>query len=201
MIISPHAQGTDAWKQDRLGLPTASQFHRIVTPTGKLSTQSTGYMAELLAEWMTGESEHFTSGFTERGNDMEVEAVKWYEFERSVDVQRVGFCLADSRCYGASPDGLVGDDGCIEIKCKSAKAHANYMLDASDLGTKDHKPQVQGVLWVCERKWCDVISYHNLMPPVVVRVERDEDYIALLTASVREFVMTLRTKLKEYGCI
>ena len=196
-------QGSEAWDQLRLGIPTASAFHRIMTPkTRKLSSQSEGYMHQLLAEWIFGQPlETFESPWMERGKALEAEAVRYYEMERDCTAREVGFCLTDDRMVGASPDRLVGDVGLLEIKCPSPAVHVGFMLTRA--ADQEYLCQLQGQLWVSEREWVDIQSYCPPFPSVVIRVPRDEKFIADLSVCVRSFVDVLlatREKLTQaYG--
>ena len=187
MIVHPAEQGTDEWLQARLGVVTASQFHRVMTPkTRKAAAAATDYLNELIAEWLLGEPlDGATSQMMERGRDMEEEAVDWYTFMREVP-ERVGLCLRDDRRVGASPDALVGMDGMLEIKCPGPKKHVSYLLGADP--QDDHRCQVQGGLWVTGRSWMDLVSYHPAMQPVIVRCDRDEPFIESLADIVKGFV-------------
>ena len=199
MIRYDFPQREEEWQRARLGIPTASEFHKIITPkTGKLSSQAEGYMHVLLAEWMLGaplpsvETEYMT-----RGAELEDAAVKAYEFETGLDTELVGFCTTDDGLIGCSPDRLVlndlhpdwnmGDDsGCLEIKCPAANTHVGYMLQRS-LDEK-YAPQTQGQLLITGRAWVDTVSYYPGLPTVVIRSPRDEKYIALLKAALDAFV-------------
>ena len=200
MIIDNSEQGTPEWFAARRGRPTGSNFSKIITSTGKASTSAKAYMNELLAEWLadkTYDSDN-KSEWMERGNELEAEARSLYEFRFNVDVEQVGFCSHDTLLCGVSPDGLVGDDGLVEIKCPKHSTHIGYLL-AGKLPS-GYVPQVQGQLWVTDRKWCDFISYHPDFDPMIIRVERDEKYIASLSAEVTKFCETmleLRGKLKQ----
>lgn len=192
MIVHECIQGTTEWLSVRAGIPTASMFDQIITPkTGKLSTSAEGYMLRLLAERILKrpvEQQAF-SGWMDRGSAMESDAVAFYEFQRSLDTVKVGFITNDAGTIGASPDRLVGDEGLLEIKCPSEAVHMGYLLHGS-LGEK-HKPQVQGQLWVTGRMWSDTLSYHPELPPALIRVERDNAYIAALSAAVEAFASSL----------
>lgn len=182
-------QGSPAWVQARLGLPTASQFHRICTPGGKLSAASAGYMHELLAERLLGmPADLAASGFMERGKTMEREAIMYYQLQRGTDAERAGFVLTDDGRAGCSPDRLVGEKGGLELKCPTPKVHVSYLLD--DI-SETHKPQVQGCIHIAEREWWDVMSYAPEFPPelvaALVRVERDDDYITILAQALKDF--------------
>lgn len=172
-------QGTMEWALGRLGIPTASQFDRILTPkTRKASAGVHSYRAELLAEWLMGQPLDWgTSAWMERGTELEDEARRWYEMDRGVDVAQVGVALRDDGMVGGSPDGLVGEDGGLEIKCPAAVQHVKYLLGVDELA---HVGQVQGYLYLTGRQWWDVLSYNPELPAVVRRVERDEDYLEAL---------------------
>lgn len=194
-------QGSDEWIATRLGIPTASQFSRIITAkTLKVSESSASYMCELLAERMLGMPvNESVSGFMERGSEMEASAVAFYELQRGVDTQKVGLVLRDDGRVGCSPDRFVGDDGGLEIKCPSAAVHVAHLLEMP----LRFFPQVQGCLWLTERKWWDLLSYHPQMPPALVRVERDEEFIAALATAVEKFLERLdlaQRALDAMGC-
>jgi len=179
MIHVDVEQGSKAWIDARLGKPTSSNFHKIVTKKGALSSQSVDYACKLIAEEILGYSlDEYVSEFMERGTELEQKAVDYYQFQTGVEVSEVGFCLTDDRKVGASPDRLVGKRGLLEIKCPGSEGvHVRNILGDVD---EKHKPQTQGQVWVCERDWVDILSFHPEMPPALVRVERDEEYIGLL---------------------
>lgn len=191
MIHLDVTQGSPAWVNARIGLPTASNFDRLITPkAGKPSASSTPYLYKLIAEWMLGVSlDETVTAFMQRGIEMEQEAVAYYELTRECDTEQAGFYLRDDRLAGASPDRLVGDDGLLEIKCPAAHTHVGYLLGSV---ADDYRCQIQGQLYITERAWCDVLSYCPGLPPALVRVERDEDFILLLAAAVDVFVGRLR---------
>ena len=113
-------QGSAQWIAARLGLPTASQFSRILTPrTLKPSASAERYLWELLAERIIGQPANDASTkFMERGKAMEAQAVAFYELQRGVDTRRVGFVTRDDGLVGCSPDRFVGDDGLLEISAR-----------------------------------------------------------------------------------
>src|ERR1041385_9055256 len=162
------AQGSREWYQARLGIPTASGFSKLLTRAGKPSTQADRYMRDLLAEHFIGEPVGIdASGFMQRGTALEDQARKWYEWERDCTVKRVGFCLRDDRMAGASPDGLVGDAGLLELKCPSATTHIAYLL--GDL-EGEYWPQCQGQLYITDREWVDLVAFSSVLPSLVVRI-------------------------------
>ena len=180
-----HEQGTQAWLMSRLGCPSASNFHKLISPTGKQSTQANSYVCEMISQCFTMEiPETFSNEWMERGNELEPKARQYYEMARGVTVQEVGFCKHDTLECGASPDGLVGDQGGLEIKCPAPSTHCQYLMD----GTVPAKyiPQIMGCLWITGRQWWDFVSYHETMPALLVRVERDEEYIGKLADAVEK---------------
>ena len=185
-IIIDCAQGSSEWIEARLGIPTASQFHRILTPkTMKLASAADGYAHELLAEELLGHAiNESESQFMQRGTQLEQQAVRFYEFHRDVHARPVGVILADDGKAGCSPDRLVGDDGGLEIKCPSAAAHVAHMLSVD---AEKAKCQVQGALWITGREWWDWLSYNPEMQPVIIRYQRDEVFIARLAQAIEQF--------------
>ena len=198
MIRYDVKQGSQEWLDLRLGIPTASQFHRIITPkTMKPSSSIDDYIHELIAEWATGgplDEDANTSLFMDRGKLLEADAVAWYEFEHDTTVDRVGFCTTDDGRVGCSPDGLIGDVGGLEIKCPGLKNHIAYLL--GDPAEK-YKCQIQGGLWVCEREWWATLSYNPELPNKFVTVDRDEKFITALAACVAEFLDRLEAAKEE----
>ena len=199
MRVYDFEQGTPEWLNSRLGCPSGSGFDKLITATGKPSTQAEGYVNQLIAELLTGETTYVKkTEWMERGNELEPRARDYYELATGNTVVETGFCKHDQLECGISPDGIIGDNGLIEIKCPSPSVHVAY-LRAGVLPTK-YKQQVQGQMWITEREWCDFLSYHPSMPALLVRVHRDEDYIKLLQAEVEKACETIQTqyqKLKE----
>lgn len=196
-------QGGQEWIDAHVARPTASQFHRIMTPkTMKLSGQADSYRNELLAEEILGRPVNdFLSQFMERGKDLEDDALSYYELQRGTDIDRVGFVMRDDERTGCSPDALVGDDGGLEIKTPAAAVHMGYLIDGPD---EKYQTQVQGCLWICQRQWWDFVSYNPEMPPVLVRYERDEKFIAALAQCVDQFISYMdesRDKLIRRGIL
>jgi predicted phage-related endonuclease len=182
MEIIECTQGTDDWLRARAGVPTASEFHTILAK-GEGKTRR-AYLYRLAGEIVTGEpAETFKSPAMERGNLMEDEAREMYAFIRRAEPVRVGF-VRNGRA-GCSPDSLLGDDGGLEIKTKRADILIDVLL--KDEVPPEHRAQLQGFLWITERKWVDFVAYWPGLPLFVKRVERDEDYIATLSAEVAKF--------------
>lgn len=184
-------QGSESWFAARLGIPTASAFSTILSSNKEAKDKKTRteYMRKLAGEIVTGEPmESYSNVHMERGKAQEDEARDLYAFMRDCDPQRVGFILNGDR--GCSPDSLIGDDGGLEIKT----ALPHIQIDRLLRGTlpAEHKAQVQGNIWLCERKFWDFCSYCPKLPLFVVRVERDEEYIAQLEKAVDQFNAELK---------
>lgn len=187
-------QGTPEWHAARCGKPTASSFDKIITLDGKPSKQREKYLYQLAGERAAGKAEEtYTNGAMQRGREMEDEARKLYEFNYGIEVLRVGFCLSDG--YGASPDGLVGEDGGLEIKCPIASTHVGYLLKDELPG--DYFQQVQGNLLVTGRKWWDFVSYYPAVKPLIIRVKPDKKFQGLLKAELIKFCQDLEEVVKK----
>lgn len=193
-------QRSEQWDRLRLGIPTSSDFKHIVTPTGKLSARADDYLDELLAAWMYGQpledpETEYRSGHMERGIYLEAQARQSYEFETDSLVEQCGFVTNDNGLVGASPDGLVGPQGLLELKCPTPKVHAHYLRTSKLEDT--YRPQLQGLLFVCERQWVDIQSFCPPFPTKIIRVERDDKYIGVLSDALNEFVEKLLKARQE----
>lgn len=178
-------QGTDEWLQLRRGVITCSELKVLVTPTGKIASNDTSrkYLHQLLAERVfDGQEQGFYNDDMMRGHLLEPFARNLYA-EHFAPVEQCGFITRDygGHRIGCSPDGLVGDDGLIEIKSRLAKHHIASLL-AGDVPA-EYLPQIQGGLAVSGRAWCDFISYTPGLPFYRCRVERDDALIATLEAA------------------
>src|ERR1700743_2749888 len=129
MKIHNCLQGSSEWLNLRAGLPTSSEFDRIITPSGKPSDAFDGYLYDLLAERIMGRPrKQAITLWMERGSATEAEARSFYEFQTDNVVEQVGLITNDEGTIGASPDGMVGEDGLVEIKCPSDGIHCMYLL-------------------------------------------------------------------------
>jgi hypothetical protein len=188
VIIHDVAQNTPEWRMLRAGIPTASQFSRIVTPAGKSSSQRESYIFQLLGERITGrpENDFKYTWAMERGSSLEHKAVEYFEFQTDIKTTTGGFCTDDLERWGASPDRLVGDNGVLECKAPEFATHIMYLMrDGSAYA--DYRTQAQSELWVCEREFVWFLSYHPDLPWSLQRVERDEPFIDKLKAGVESF--------------
>jgi hypothetical protein len=197
MIILDCIQGSPEWHAARLGIPTASNFGKILTSTAKPSSQAATYMNELLAGWLAGKPVDTldTTHWMERGTELEAEARLRYEIQTGNAVRQVGFVYLDEdRRVGCSPDGLIDNDGGLEIKCPKASTLVSYYGKGCPAV---YVPQVQGQIWVCELGWVDFYVYHPDMVPYLFRVDRDEVYIRSLAEAVEKFNIRLDKKKEE----
>lgn len=196
MIIHDVQQGTPAWDQLRIGIPTASEFDKIITPGGEPSKQWDAYANKILAEEMVGHAiETFKSTPMQEGNDREAESVAYYEFQRNVTTTPVGFVTDDARTMGCSPDRLIGTDGILETKNPLAHTHVGYLIDGKL--DKGYWPQLQGQLLVTGRKWVDIVSYFPELPELIVRVARDEPYLEAMDRQLKAFFVKLQAKRQK----
>jgi predicted phage-related endonuclease len=191
MITADVIQGSPEWNAARLGIPTASGFDKIITMKGEPSKQALKYMYQLAAERITGvKEETYLNATMQRGIDMEAEARAMYELMTGNEVSVAGVCYPDDKkLYGCSPDGLIGKDGAIEIKCPTSAVHVGYLLDGG-LPT-EYFQQVQGQLLVTGRKYVDFFSFYPGIKPLLVRVERDEKFIKALMVELEIFCKEL----------
>ena len=197
MRIDQNEQGSPEWLAARLGIPSASMFAKIVTTKGIWSASADAYINQLVAERLTGEREEvFQSHHMLRGTELEPDARDLYSLISDAEVTEVGFCLHDTLSAGCSPDGLIGEDGGLEIKCPAPSTHVEY-LRGGVLPSK-YKQQVMGCLWITGREWWDFVSYHPTMKPLIVRVERDEEYIAALEKCVTKAVNLIDENVEKF---
>ncbi len=196
MIIHECQQGSPEWHALRVGKCTASCFSDAIAGGGGVTRKK--YMIKLIAERMTGESENgYTNATMQRGIEVEAQAREYYELLNDCPVQQVGFIERDEY-IGASPDGLVGADGMLEIKCPFSSTHIRYIIEER-LPTA-YKKQVQGQLWVAEREWVDFVSYDprvHQKPYFCERVYRDEDYIKELQIKIYMFVADMKAIMEK----
>ncbi len=173
------AQYSDEYDRLRLGIPTSSNFHKIITPQGKPSKQWREYACVLIAERILQQKiEFYNSPAMERGLIVEADAVDWYEFDQDVTTQRVGFITDDSHTLGCSPDRLVGAEGLLEIKAPLPHTQVDYWISGEI--SERFRPQLQGQLYISQRSWVDIVCWHDVLPKLVMRVEPDEKFIEAL---------------------
>jgi putative phage-type endonuclease len=199
-------QGSPEWKALRCGKVTASRVADIVAKTKSgYSTSRANYLAQLIAERLTGTpAESFTNAAMQHGTETEPEARCAYEFYQGVTVEQVAFVPHPKIDQaGASPDGLVGADGLVEIKCPNTATHLETLLGQAVPGKYD--TQIQFQLACTGRKWCDFVSYDPRMPEhmrlFVKRVHRDDKRINELETEIASFLLEMAVKLSELNSI
>jgi hypothetical protein len=193
-------QGSDEWLAARCGMLTASTIKLVTTPTGKVASndKARAHLYELLAQRITGYVEPaYISDDMLRGVEDEAFARDLYA-EHYAPVSEIGFMVRDFGGFkiGYSPDGLVGDDGLIEIKSRRAKYQVQTII--SDDMPDDYALQVQTGMLVSGRAWCDFISYSGGLPMAVVRVEADPAAQDRILAAAAEFEARLAECLAIY---
>lgn len=194
MKIIECVQGTPEWFAAKCGMPSASNFDKILCVDGKVSKQRTKYLNQLAGETITGIAEETYQNATMlRGKEMEAEARQLYQLINNVEVQEVGFCLANG--YGASPDGLVGEKGLLEIKCPTIAVHVGYLLD--NALPVEYFQQIQGQLLVTGREWVDFMSYYPGLKPLIIRIARDKKFLSILKKELEIFCAELKEVIKK----
>lgn len=199
-------QRSPEWFAARLGKATASRVADIIakTKTG-YSTSRANYLAELLCERLTGlQGDSYVSPAMQWGTDKEAEALSLYEFQTDEPVEAVGFVDHPAiPMSGASPDGLVGALGLVEIKCPITATHLDTLLGQSVSGR--YHTQVQWQLACTGRAWCDFVSYDPRVPAhlrlFVQRVQRSDTFIAELESEVRAFLAELDAKIEALNAL
>lgn len=165
----------------------------------QMSAQADKYIAKLIADKYRFDPNMFTSGpmtpAMRNGSQCEPEARRWYEYDRGLSVEQVGFCLDDYGRFGCSPDGLVNGDGLLELKCPQPETHVGYLLGQTL--PDDYKPQVHMQLIVTGRKWVDFVSYCAGFDPFMYRVEPDE-FTETLRGVMEEFWAKYQKCLKQF---
>lgn len=195
-------QGTQEWHLARVGKLTASRIGDAIAKTKSgWSTSRNNLMAQLVCERITGcPTDSYVSPAMQWGKDVEPQARAAYSLQVGEDVAEVGFIDHPSIAWcGASPDGLVGSDGLVEIKAPLTSTHLDALL--SDRFPPQYFPQIQWQLACTGRAWCDAVSFDPRCPEhlqlYVERIERDHAYIRELEAMAEEFLDELHAKLAK----
>jgi len=191
-IYTDIIQGSEAWKKLRLSKITASRMKDVLSKGRGTATSKTAetYMFELIAEHLTGESKAFFENDAMRwGTETEDQARAMYEVNEDVIVQEVAF-IEMNDYVGVSPDGLIGDDGMLEIKCPNTTTQLKRAL--TDNYSKDYHAQIQMQLWVSGRDWCDFLSFDPRLDCaagyLLQRVGRNNDFIEDMNAKTNLFI-------------
>jgi hypothetical protein len=201
-ILPELEQGSPEWLDARRGIITASVVGRLITPATIKpadNVHTRALTAELAAERITGWTDDaYVSDDMERGHDVEPVAVGAYEKHYGVTVARVGFMVNDDLGFriGYSPDGLVGDDGLIEVKSRRPKKHLQTIL--ADEVPAENVAQCQAALFVSGRAWCDYVSYCGGMHLYPIRVFPDERWFKAIAAAATDFEMAVTAMTATY---
>ena len=193
MIVDSSPQGTPEWLQARATVITASNLSKVMSKgRGKAPSKTRlTYMIEKATETLTGNpvSNGFQNDAMKRGTELEPDARQFYTMLSGNSVDESGLIyLNELKRIGASVDGLVGDDGLVEIKCPNLNTHVNYLLNG--VVPAEYVKQVQGQMWITGRTWCDFISYNpdSHKMGFLIRVERDEETIKSISDAVYAFI-------------
>ena len=195
-------QRSSAWFEARLGKVTASRVADVIAKTKSgYSASRDNYMAQLICERLTGQQgESFTNAAMTWGTETEPLARSAFEAYADVMVEEVGFVPHPSiEMSGASPDGLVGLFGMLEIKCPNTATHIDTLLSQTVPGK--YITQMQWQMRCCERQWCEFVSFDPRLPQdlqlFVKRVEFDPEYVAMLEKEVIQFLAELDDKVNK----
>jgi putative phage-type endonuclease len=185
-------QGSDEWKLARLGYVTASNIDAVMAKGKGISRKN--YLNKVVAERLSGlAGESYSNSAMEWGVQTEPLARIAYEVSRETLVEQIGFYKHPTiQFVGVSPDGLVGDDGLVEIKCPNTTTHIDY-IDNGKVPSEYYK-QIQCQLWVTGRQWCDFISFDPRIKRklFVIRANRDEELIKEMEAEVLLFLQDVQ---------
>tara|TARA_R110002126_G_scaffold80580_3_gene199500 strand:+ start:2820 stop:3461 length:642 start_codon:yes stop_codon:yes gene_type:complete len=198
-ILIDVEQGTEAWHAARSGVITASNFKLCTTilksgkNKGEVSKAAKEYAFRIAVERISGQplDDNFYETYAmRRGRELEEEARLKHEEKKGILVDQSGIILTDDRKFGASVDGFIDLDGCSEYKCFIGPPSLMPILLDGNL--EDIEAQMQGQMWVTDRKWCDFVLYCPALKPIdkdltIITVQRDDDYIEEMEAGLIEF--------------
>lgn len=200
--MSEIIQGSEAWYAIRCGRVTASRISDILAKTKSgPSASRANYLAQLVSERLTGKvEESYTNAAMQWGTDNEPYARGLYEATHDVLVEQVGFVVhPEIEMSGASPDGLVGDDGLVEIKCPNTASHLGYLL--SGVAPSKYIPQMAWQMACTGRQYCDFVSFDPRMPAhlqlFVTRVRRSSVNISEIEDEVRKFLKEVAETIEK----
>lgn len=196
-IIYDLDQGSPEWFLIRQGIPTASEFSRLMTPSSRVWPEAAHkYANQKVAEIITGQQQgsDYVSDDMLLGQITEQEAADSYEWLNDVKTDKVGFVTNDEGTYGASPDRFVGAYGIVEIKRKNPTDMVKFLIEGRI--DRAHIPQIQGTLLTTGRLWCDWHLYNPEMPRLTIRTWRNERYIADLRQDLEMFHKLIFAKLR-----
>lgn len=187
-IIDCGPQGSPAWLDARMGIATASDLDKLVSPLGKVREGKgvESYVALKLAEkWRGYPLPSFSGGASEQGSLRESDAIPWLEMHLQTDIRRVGFITTDDGRCGCSPDGLLPDDTGLEVKCLQADTHVKILLAGGM--PDDYTLQVQTGIYVTGAPHWTFLSYCPSFPPLLLQVKPDRKLQAAIAEAVAAF--------------
>lgn len=195
-------QRSKEWFDARLGRVTASMISDVMAKTKSgYSASRENYMSEKICEILTGRHiESYTSKEMQWGTDTEPLAIEEYENRTFSIVEKAGFIVhPEIEKSGASPDGLIGENGLIEVKCPNTSTHINFLLDKK-IPSK-YQLQMQFQLTCTHRDWCDFVSFDPRLPDdmkiLIIRVFRDEKKIQEIEFEVKKFLDEMHKKIEN----
>jgi hypothetical protein len=199
--MSDIVQRSPEWFAARLGIATASRFSAVLAKikTGE-SAERRNYRAQLVVERLTRKPvEMYQNAAMQHGTDQEPFARMAFAAKSDAIVDEVGFLRHADIEAGCSPDGLIDEDGMIEIKCPFQTAiHIETLISGMP---KEHVPQVQGQMWIAGRAWVDFISFDPRMPDklqlFVQRIPRDDEYIEILSKEISAFMEEVKAEEEQ----
>lgn len=209
MLVDDLIQGTPEWLQTRCGMATGSRIGAAIKKIGKTKEHPEGtrysaeretYLWEVICERLTGRTaDHFVNDAMLWGTENEPLAVAAYENRTQTIVESVGFAIHPRiKWFGSSPDGLIGTEGCLEVKCPTSATHLRWIIDG--VVPDEHIAQMKAEMSCAERQWCDFVSYDPRMPKelrlFVRRLERDEAMIQELEREVEIFLAEVDVMLE-----
>lgn len=198
MKIHNVKQGSSEWLFLRAGKLTCSKLDSIISPKWKIREGEgvDDYCTDRATEKITGQPLDLGeegSWDMDQGTMLEAEAIPWLMCVHDIKVDRVGFITTDDDLMGCSPDGLIGEDGGIEVKCPTLKIHSRYIVKGKV--PEKYLAQIHGAMYVTGRKWWLFMSYSRQFPKLIVRVERDEAIQSKIHAAVEAFKESFTEKL------
>jgi hypothetical protein len=204
MIICEHEQYTPEWWKERLGVPTASEFKHIILPDGKPSKSAQKYLHRLAVERVTGNyaGSDYSSAAMKRGHKYEPEARSLFGYIHDVEVRQVGLCFQDEqKKWAASPDGLLeyeSKETGLEIFCPESDNAVNCLFNPDKaMDIADKYQQIQGTMMIGDFDHYYYIVYYPGLPPLIIRVERDEKFIDKLRVELEKFCKELEATVER----
>lgn len=196
-------QGSADWRSLRVGKVTASKIADVMAKlkSGGEAAGVKNYRAQLVCERLTGVAEEsYCNGAMQRGIEMEPLARECYEFFTGNRVEQVAFIDHPTiPMSGMSPDGMIGEEGLVEIKCPNSATHIEYLLAGTP--PSQYIPQMMWQMACSGRLWCDFVSYDNRLPEemqlFIARLHRDDEMIKVMESAVIEFNASVEKTISD----